>query len=101
MCFYLQRISATDLSHPFKAFGAALGTGMDVDNNSYPDVLVGAFESDSVALLYSRPIITLKSKITLDPEIIDLNAKSNCPSFIATNLCIKIQICLTYTTQAR
>lgn len=95
-----QRISATDLSHPFKAFGAALGTGMDVDNNSYPDVLVGAFESDSVALLYSRPIITLKSKITLDPEIIDLNAKSNCPSFIATNLCIKIQICLTYTTQA-
>lgn len=95
-----QRISANDLSDPFKAFGISIGTGMDVDNNGYPDVLVGAYESNSVALLYSRPIITLKSKITIDPMIIDLNGKSNCPSSIATQHCIKFDICLTYTTKS-
>ncbi|CAI9741711.1 integrin alpha-PS1-like isoform X2 [Octopus vulgaris] len=93
-----QRIAASNLQHhSFKAFGSSFATGMDIDKNGYPDVLVGAFESDSLALLLSRPVLTLASNIKLSPKSIDLKAAKTCPSNIPAKHCITVKLCLKYT----
>ena len=38
---------------PLKAFGSSLSGGMDLDENGYPDLTVGAYESGHVVLLRS------------------------------------------------
>ncbi|XP_075237654.1 multiple edematous wings [Lycorma delicatula] len=49
-----------------KTLGYSLSGGMDLDQNGYPDLLIGAYESDSVVLLRSRPIVGLVT--TIGPE---------------------------------
>ena len=44
---------------PLKTFGYSLSGGIDMDKNGYPDLLVGAYEQDSVALLRARKIIDI------------------------------------------
>ena len=46
-----------------RTLGYSLSGGIDMDLNGYPDLLVGAFESDSVFLYKSRPIIDIMTKI--------------------------------------
>ena len=36
---------------PLKTFGSSLSGGMDLDENGYPDLVVGAYESGQVVLL--------------------------------------------------
>ncbi|GAB1608799.1 integrin alpha-PS1-like [Argonauta hians] len=93
-----QRISASQLQHhAFKAFGSTFATGMDIDKNGYPDVIVGAFESDSLALLLSRPVLTLTSNITLSKSV-DLNGPKTCPKSSPRKHCIDINLCLAYNS---
>ncbi|CAL4131464.1 unnamed protein product, partial [Meganyctiphanes norvegica] len=54
-----------------KGFGYSLSGGQDMDENGYPDLLVGAPEADVALLLYSRSIMKLSSKFKFEPE--DLN----------------------------
>ena len=46
----LQRIYAEDLTYAtgWKGFGHSLAGGMDLDSNTYPDLLVGSYESNKV-----------------------------------------------------
>ncbi|XP_057202203.1 integrin alpha-3 isoform X2 [Triplophysa rosa] len=71
----------------FQTFGYSISGGLDVDSNSYPDILVGSLD-DRVVLLRARPVIHLKKTFTVTPEVIDPN---DCDS------CIKATICLSYT----
>ncbi|RWS27296.1 integrin alpha-9-like protein [Leptotrombidium deliense] len=59
---FSQRISASDhLSFiNLKGFGSSLTKGKDVDNNSYPDLLVGSYLTENAVLLRSQPVATLK-----------------------------------------
>lgn len=43
--------------------GHSLSGGLDLDQNGYPDLLMGAYESDSVVLLRSRPIVGLVTQV--------------------------------------
>uniref|UniRef100_A0A6P7H0S8 Integrin alpha-PS1-like n=1 Tax=Diabrotica virgifera virgifera TaxID=50390 RepID=A0A6P7H0S8_DIAVI len=55
--------------------GYSLSGGLDMDNNGYPDLLVGAFESDRVLLFKTRPIIDIK--ITVEGnELVNINASN-------------------------
>ncbi|RWS22803.1 Integrin alpha-9-like protein [Leptotrombidium deliense] len=50
---YSQRISASDhlSTHNLMGFGISLSHAIDVDNNKYPDLLIGAYNSNKAVLL--------------------------------------------------
>ena len=44
---------------PLNTFGYSLSGGLDMDLNNHSDVLVGAYQSDSVVILRARPVIDI------------------------------------------
>lgn len=74
----------------FKTFGYSISGGLDMDDNSYPDILVGSLD-DSIALLRARPVIHLTKNFSVEPPIVDPN---NCPE---NKPCIEVKMCLSFT----
>ena len=76
-----------------KTFGYSLSGNLDLDRNAYPDLLVGAYESDAVVLLRSRPIIKIKTSVkgnltTIDPKSV------GCPEDPSSKVpCFSVQPC--------
>ncbi|KFQ94651.1 Integrin alpha-6, partial [Nipponia nippon] len=56
-------------------FGYSIAGNMDLDKNSYPDIAVGSL-SDSVSVFRSRPVVSIRSSITVQPDRIDLKKKN-------------------------
>uniref|UniRef100_A0A3Q3VQM3 Uncharacterized protein n=1 Tax=Mola mola TaxID=94237 RepID=A0A3Q3VQM3_MOLML len=74
----------------FQTFGYSINGGMDMDDNSYPDILVGSLD-DSMVLLRARPVIHLTKEFTVKPKIVDPNKCSeNSP-------CITATLCMSFT----
>ncbi|XP_075908611.1 integrin alpha-6-like isoform X1 [Petromyzon marinus] len=88
-----QVISGQELKPPITQFGFSLSGDMDVDDNTYPDLLVGSM-SDKIAVLRSRPIVRVTHNITVSPELLDASEK-NCGSYT----CIKVSLCFTYVAK--
>jgi integrin alpha 7 len=66
-----QIISAEDL--PFKnirTFGYSLGGGIDMDMNNFTDIVVGAYESDAIIVVRSRPVIDIETWFGKKPDSI-------------------------------
>lgn len=95
---YCQRIAATDLSarQPLSAFGYSLSAGADVDENGYPDVVVGAFQSDAVVVLRSRPVVNVMTTLRAYPKVIDPKVTQCRRDGLPYN-CFKLQACLRFT----
>ena len=74
---------------------------MDLDDNTYPDILVGSYDVDKVALLRTRPIIYLHSKITVSPEKLNMSADSQkeCEYDGTAWYCVQLKLCLRYTAE--
>ncbi|XP_044728247.1 integrin alpha-PS1 isoform X2 [Chrysoperla carnea] len=83
-----QRIAADELPlfkirgkvfGPIKTLGYSLSGGIDMDNNGYPDLLVGAYEKDAVVLFRARPIIDIQTKIKQPENLVNIDAsKTGC-----------------------
>nr|XP_015217779.1 PREDICTED: integrin alpha-3 isoform X2 [Lepisosteus oculatus]XP_015217780.1 PREDICTED: integrin alpha-3 isoform X2 [Lepisosteus oculatus] len=73
----------------FMTFGYSIAGGLDVDDNSYPDVLVGSLDN-KIALLRARPVINLSTTFAVEPKIVD-------PSKCTSNSCIQVNLCFSYT----
>ena len=56
-------IHSEDTPTPLRTFGYSLSGGLDMDQNGYPDLLVGAYEEAAVVLLRSRNIINITTYI--------------------------------------
>ncbi|XP_074002172.1 integrin alpha-6 isoform X1 [Numenius arquata] len=56
-------------------FGYSIAGNMDLDKNSYPDIAVGSL-SDSVSVFRSRPVISIRRSITVQPDRIDLKKRN-------------------------
>nr|CBN81252.1 Integrin alpha-3 [Dicentrarchus labrax] len=67
----------------FKTFGYSINGGMDMDDNNYPDILVGSLD-DRIALLRARPVVHLSANFTVKPDIVDTNQCGNTPCITAT-----------------
>ncbi|KAJ8365029.1 hypothetical protein SKAU_G00138600 [Synaphobranchus kaupii] len=75
----------------FQTFGYSINGGMDMDENSYPDVLVGSLD-DRIALLRARPVIHLSKNFTVLPKIVDPN---HCTP--GEKACVTVRVCFSYT----
>uniref|UniRef100_A0A665VX64 Uncharacterized protein n=1 Tax=Echeneis naucrates TaxID=173247 RepID=A0A665VX64_ECHNA len=74
----------------FQTFGYSINGGMDMDDNSYPDILVGSLD-DRIALLRARPVIHLTKDFAVEPKIVDPNhCDKNAP-------CITATLCMSFT----
>lgn len=50
-----------------RTFGYSLsGNGIDLDQNGYPDLISGAYESDMAILIRARPIVNLTISVDED-----------------------------------
>lgn len=78
---------------PIKTFGSSLSGGIDFDDNSYPDLTIGAYQSSAVIALLSRPIINITTEVHGDLKNID-PMRQGCQTDLATNLtCFTITAC--------
>ncbi|KAM8730255.1 integrin alpha-3b isoform 2-T2 [Acanthopagrus schlegelii] len=74
----------------FQTFGYSINGGMDMDGNSYPDILVGSLD-DRLALLRARPVIHLTQQdFTVEPHLVDPNQCGATP-------CITATLCMSFT----
>jgi hypothetical protein len=76
------------------SFGYALTDAVDVDNNKYPDLLIGAYMSESVVLLRSRPVVAVIASLVAEPNKVDLNA-TNCVGGWNT-ICFNMSVCMKF-----
>lgn len=58
-----QVIKASQIPNTPKTFGYSLAGKVDMDQNGYPDLLVGAYEADTIVLLRARPIIDITTEV--------------------------------------
>jgi len=97
---YSQRVVATDLSpalpQSLTSFGYSLSAGVDVDDNGYPDLVVGAFQSDAVVVLRSRPVVNVMTTLHAYPKVID-PTETQCRRDGLPYNCFKLQACLRFT----
>ena len=71
---------------------------MDLDNNKYPDILVGAYGSNNAVYLKSAPVVHLDSEVQflVPSKQVDLNTK-NCQIRDGTPVpCVDIEVTLEY-----
>ncbi|KFO34953.1 Integrin alpha-3 [Fukomys damarensis] len=74
-------------------FGYSLSGQMDVDDNLYPDLLVGSL-SDHIVLLRARPIINILHRtLVAKPAVLD-------PTHCTATSCVQVELCFAYNQSA-
>ncbi|XP_040079364.1 integrin alpha-PS2 [Ixodes scapularis] len=92
-----QVISAEDVRGALTTFGFSLAGGLDLDGNEYPDLLVGAYESDAAVYLRSRPVVDLETKLKVDGDNVALD-DSTCSLRDGSRVpCFVVTVCLRYS----
>ena len=77
-----------------KTFGYSLSGSMDIDQNGYPDLLVGSYEDDAVALLRGRPIIKITNTVKGDVDKHIDPTRNHCDyDLSAKSVCFRIEAC--------
>lgn len=97
-----QIISAESLMTKEKltGFGYSISGGFDLDNNQYPDLLVGAYSSDKAVVLRTRPIVNVNFTLNFQPKYFNLEDKS-CQIALSNGTqtgvpCMTVQYCAKY-----
>uniref|UniRef100_A0A3P8VC62 Integrin subunit alpha 5 n=1 Tax=Cynoglossus semilaevis TaxID=244447 RepID=A0A3P8VC62_CYNSE len=72
-----QTLSGQWASNSFPAtFGFALRGDRDLDQNGYPDLIVGAFGADKAVLYRARPIVSASASLTVQPSMFNQEEKT-------------------------
>uniref|UniRef100_A0A8C5GIC6 Integrin alpha-5-like n=1 Tax=Gouania willdenowi TaxID=441366 RepID=A0A8C5GIC6_GOUWI len=93
-----QSLSGQWASSTFPAsFGFALRGNTDLDQNGYPDLMVGAFGADKAVLYRARPIVSAVTSLTVKPTM--FNQEEKTCLLIGVNettsvSCVSISFCL-------
>lgn len=92
-----QTILAEDIADTgLSTFGWSLSGNMDMDNNAYNDLLVGAYNSDRVVLLKGRPIANVTATLGTSKDNLNLESKDCTLSDGTRALCLTIKVCLSF-----
>ncbi|KAI1894239.1 hypothetical protein AGOR_G00113770 [Albula goreensis] len=91
---YSMRLSGHKIDPGLRMFGQSISGKVDMDGNGYPDLTIGAFMSDNVVLLRSRPVITVDVSIFL-PASINITAPQ-CHDGSQHVNCFNVTLCLLF-----
>ncbi|XP_053554514.1 integrin alpha-V [Bombina bombina] len=76
------------------SFGYSLKGATDVDQNGYPDLLVGAFGADKAILYRARPVVSVNAVLEVTPTILNPDSKEcTLPSGNKVS-CFDVKFCL-------
>ncbi|KAM4020089.1 integrin alpha-V isoform 1-T3 [Anomaloglossus baeobatrachus] len=76
------------------SFGYSLKGATDVDENGYPDLVVGAFGADKAILYRSRPVITVNAVLEVNPSLLNPESKTCTLSNSVKVSCFDVKFCL-------
>lgn len=95
---YSQAITAEDVTPGLSTFGFSLSGGVDLDNNNYTDLAVGAYKSDAVVFLRSRPVIKVMAEFNFRGanKLISLEDKSCKMRNGSKAACAELMYCLNF-----
>ncbi|KAK1806683.1 hypothetical protein P4O66_005184, partial [Electrophorus voltai] len=75
-------------------FGFTLRGDADLDNNQYPDLIVGAFGAGKVVVYRARPVVTVDAQLILTPRILNPEDRScRLPDSDAMVTCMRVDVC--------
>ncbi|XP_015777528.1 PREDICTED: integrin alpha-V-like [Acropora digitifera] len=97
-----QVIQASKVSPGVITFGYSLAGNLDVDNNGYPDLAIGAYSSDKVFLFRSRSIVIIEANITLSNTQISLEDSDGAMQIASdgvSRLSVNLSVCLKFKNQ--
>ncbi len=78
-------------AQPLQTFGYSLSGSRDMDHNTYPDLVVGAYDSAKTLVLRARPVVHVS--VDLDPVPHMINASlTQCQFNGRNNKCFRIQM---------
>ncbi|KAF4092886.1 hypothetical protein AMELA_G00026350 [Ameiurus melas] len=75
------------------AFGFSIRGGTDIDNNGYPDVIVGAWGADKVAVYRSKAVVMTKAQLSFLPDFLQPDEKL-CQLHGNPISCFNISLCI-------
>uniref|UniRef100_A0A4W4FGM4 Integrin alpha-2 domain-containing protein n=1 Tax=Electrophorus electricus TaxID=8005 RepID=A0A4W4FGM4_ELEEL len=77
------------------SFGYSMHGATDIDQNGYPDLVVGVFGADTAVLYRARPVISVNSTLDISPQILSPDDKScQHPHSGAMVSCFMVKYCL-------
>ncbi|XP_044732044.1 integrin alpha-PS2 isoform X2 [Chrysoperla carnea] len=95
-----QVIFAQQLGDPsLQTFGFSLSGGIDVDNNEYPDLVVGAYESNRALLFRSRPVVKMDAVVSFNAQNKQINIEERNCTIRRLNekvACTSINVCMEF-----
>ncbi|KAJ7345573.1 hypothetical protein JRQ81_001523 [Phrynocephalus forsythii] len=92
---FSQRIQGHQISNTLRMFGQSISGKIDVDDNGYSDVAVGAFLSDSAVLLRTRAVVVVEAWLS-HPGSVN-RTKLDCVLNGKPAVCISLMLCFNYT----
>uniref|UniRef100_A0A8C6L5H7 Integrin, alpha V n=1 Tax=Nothobranchius furzeri TaxID=105023 RepID=A0A8C6L5H7_NOTFU len=77
------------------SFGYSMTGNTDVDQNGYPDLVVGVFGADKAVLYRARPVISVNATLDITPQIINPEEKT-CKKDLSGSMvsCFKVKYCI-------
>ncbi|XP_070770162.1 integrin alpha-V isoform X2 [Enoplosus armatus] len=77
------------------SFGYSITGNTDIDQNGYPDLIVGVFGADKAVLYRARPVISVNATLDMTPQIINPEEKTcKLPGTETLVSCFKVKYCL-------
>ncbi|XP_061572724.1 integrin alpha-8 isoform X2 [Cololabis saira] len=86
--------AASTPSGTLPGYGFTLRGEQDLDNNQYPDLIVGAFGAAEVSVYRSRAVVSVEATMTLTPKILNPDDRQCLlPQTHLMVTCLKVDVC--------
>ncbi|XP_076328062.1 integrin alpha-9-like isoform X2 [Tachypleus tridentatus] len=94
---FSQRIFAADVDQNYnlRGFGISIAKSIDVDDNLYQDLLIGAHESGHAVLLRTNPVAHIECNLSFNKDVIDRN-HLDCSYNDEQYSCVELNYCIQY-----